>query len=302
MFTEGFNKCRERFNEKAASKKYEVASGAIVTPEGDVLHERYGYVCHAFMSIDPRIATREKKGKEYLVISSCQEIMEEITEREALPYINWLINDSPYSEAFLTKDALDCIKNSFVLRTDIPNNLLVGALIATRYVSESPGPADRITVWNKFVDMGMPPNIAFLFCHLFKMNDKGVTSFQAMSDGHSALTVNVDWDYIVNFVNGIKKYPGENYNNTFSYTGVSTLWGKRGEYYNEGNVVKFCRGIVPQKKGVKVNLNIFRKIKVDNSYIFSTQEDYEELVRQIVERVKLATEKFAEKNALKKAA
>ena len=101
-----------------------------------------------------------------------------------IPYYRWLLNDSIYRDCFVTKSPIEAIHKGVICHTDVPSNLLLGALIATRYPWEYAG--QQFKTWCELYSRGVNPSMAFIVCHAALYDYKRV-SFQGVLRGHNAI-------------------------------------------------------------------------------------------------------------------
>jgi len=93
-------------------------------------------------------------------------------------YYDWLMNESPWADAFLSKTYHEDYPWLF-LRTDIPSNFLASACIASRQTWEN---GSRFTLWRSLVNKGLDKSYAF-----FLMCSFGYGGFYTGSLGHCPL-------------------------------------------------------------------------------------------------------------------
>lgn len=88
-------------------------------------------------------------------------------------FYEWLFNFSPFSPAFISRDGEATIKRGVVVvDPNHPSNMVGGALIATRFGTEryqlTNKVAGRCLIWNRLVDLGVHPSLAFtLACGMY---------------------------------------------------------------------------------------------------------------------------------------
>ncbi len=89
----------------------------------------------------------------------------------AKKYYSWLINHSIWREVFADeRTSVLMERRAFFIRTDMPDTLMFQACCATRSMWES---SKRMLVWNRMVESGIDPAIAYLFCpHFREINPK----------------------------------------------------------------------------------------------------------------------------------
>ena len=192
-------------------------------------------------------------------------------------YINWLVNSSPWADIFLYAD-----EDLFLYKPDVPSNLLLGAMIATRLASEVVGGMDYAPViwWDKMVNNGVCPRVAYVLCHCLQIS--GDKLHFSASVSHTAIYPNSsDPNLLPNFIHG----------NTVK---VKSSWIVDPEYYNynsdilwvdrafsderrDTNLISWLCSI-PIASTEAVTLNIFDKRQRGNK-----QFTYEELLKTIPE-------------------
>lgn len=145
-------------------------------------------------------------------------------------WITYLTGYSPYADAFLTKDPEYILKYGYVLTTDVPNCLLVGACFATRQLWERP---QRCEGFLELYKAGIPLDAAFVFgCQTSEYKDGRMKMAEAGS-GHSHLKHSGLSDTcLLNFIDHTpgragKKTYRESYNASGSNDyGVDGMWSK----------------------------------------------------------------------------
>lgn len=120
-----------------------------------------------------------------------------------LKYLEWLMNHSVYSECFVTKSGMEAVLSGIILRTNIPANLLVAALIATRYPWEHS--LTFYFYWCQLVKRGVDKSLAFLAAHCVKEPTEGFYRFD------NTPTVHVSIDTLEIGRRGIKLFIKKDY-------------------------------------------------------------------------------------------
>ena len=108
------------------------------------------------------------------------------------PYYRWLLNVSPWADVFITKCPKEAIKKGVILRSDVPSNLLGGALIASRYGWEGQGagfaPKQQVYIWGELRKRGVDESLAFLMAHQARLNN-GSLFWNNTNGGHEAISL-----------------------------------------------------------------------------------------------------------------
>lgn len=85
-------------------------------------------------------------------------------------YYDWLFNQSPWSDAYITKDIDWVMENGCVLLDPNANcDIVYGGAIATRFPYECPY---NFQVWARMEELGVNKSLAFLIMHSYR-NKKG---------------------------------------------------------------------------------------------------------------------------------
>lgn len=145
-----------------------------------------------------------------------------VGDEYAVPYYDWLINHSPYSDPILTKDPEYVVNKGIVVDSDHPCNLILGGFIAQRYCWENPQLVKNILFFNK---IGLSMNMAFSLCHILDMNEDRKPQ-QVFLQNHTAINgYNLSETQIKNFLVGNKVRPLHHLKKHTYYNNVSRLWG-----------------------------------------------------------------------------
>lgn len=174
------------------------------------------------------------------LVVSC---VKEHTSVQAVAFYGWLLNSSPWSEAFISSEIELTPVPHVKVRTDRPSNLIVGGLIATRGPWEFPTEVSR---WYTMVQEGMEPNLAYLTC---TGTGEGNVP-RPWSHNHWPLTTEMSVRSMKTFISGtfsakhvtgiFSKAPNYNKENRNVYT----LFGARGR---KTSMEKFYRALCKKK-------------------------------------------------------
>lgn len=108
-------------------------------------------------------------------------------------YYEWLMNFSPYRDAFLVKDkSLVLDKGVVVLNAKVHNAVMLGGGILSRhpyeaYSANTAKLSSLVRLWTKLVEKGMNPNYAFALVMSLDTNKDGDYFSGAGEWGHGAL-------------------------------------------------------------------------------------------------------------------
>lgn len=78
---------------------------------------------------------------------------------KAVLFWEYLVNDSPWRDVFLTKGLQEAEETGVLIRTDLPSNFVMQGVIGTRMPHEFP---NRVELWYDVVQAGGDPDLAVL--------------------------------------------------------------------------------------------------------------------------------------------
>lgn len=170
-----------------------------------------------------------------------------------IPYYRWLLNDSIYRDCFVTKSPIEAIHKGVICHTDVPSNLLLGALIATRYPWEY---ANRhFKTWCELYSRGVNPSMAFVLCHaaLYARNQ---LSFQGVLLGHNAIDLyDMTKEGMEVFLRGERDHAFNERPSLYTdnnYKGVTATWSSNRETSSAHTLIsKAYKAIMQGARGKK---------------------------------------------------
>jgi hypothetical protein len=126
----------------------------------------------------------------------------EINKYDWIGYLNYLMRESPYRKAFITKSA-DKVFNKYhgvMIKTDVPASLGFSALIAVRNAGECP---KLLKHWTELNKRGVNRHLAFLAANFYGFNSS-MTGYDVLDasmkfSGHG-LFGNITNDAMIKFV------------------------------------------------------------------------------------------------------
>ena len=208
------------------------------------------YYCHAGLrkiSIDKTLAVITNKIQ--LDYSGC------IGKKEMEKYYNYLLNDSPFADCFITKTLDDALNRGITLRTTLPANLVCAAAITTRQAWEH---SDVATSLNNMIGFGIEPRKAHIAAHLVRVSSKGEFRPRVYNYHVGVYASQFSKESIKNFLSGtLPKTHSLNtkpYREVLSYTDLCRMWGRGGELRIRGGVGNDVHGINPNPFNLIVNL------------------------------------------------
>lgn len=161
-------------------------------------------------------------------------------------YHEWLVNYSPYRDAFITKDFKEGQELGLVIDIDIPANIMQGGLAATRMPHEF---YRQAMLWFDLVKEDIEPNLAYIIAQYVKpcrRNDKTYYTFDGWAIGHGSLSDTCPrLESLLNFTRNkpINNQPA--YRDTGMSRGVTGTWGPIG---GQGEVKRHFESHFPTEK------------------------------------------------------
>jgi len=107
-----------------------------------------------------------------------------LTKREHMDFIRWMLNKSPWKDAFLTKNAAEAYNNGFYINVCADTTVVYAALIAMRQFSEFEGFARSYSLLRK---EGYCPAVSYITAQ-FIYGGKEPHRRSFMNDNHTVLT------------------------------------------------------------------------------------------------------------------
>jgi len=245
------------------------------------------WVCHGWLQ-EHQVQNwyrSEYKGIKY-VLSAVMSLNKGVSKKRALTYIDWLINRSPWAEVFVDKNAESVMELGYLVDAKHPSNFITSAMIASRFITEAYVSPDTFEGRNKLffelLEAGVPETESFLFCHYYSGAKKDLfpVYYSPISTGHTVFSDRMfDKDYFKNFLRGFAVNPSKEFlDKGKGYQGgIFMLWGE-GKGHNKFS--EFMRALKPARVSLKVDLNIFRKIKEDQIQ-YDNMEDFLSVLRQL---------------------
>lgn len=196
------------------------------------VHYECGHTaCYAGISCD--------KTKDCIVVNKFQwdylqgQCLRISTESCRKKYLNWLLNDSPFAESFITKDSEEVLKEGLAISTcNVDGRLLVGGMTALRGVWETNNGNFCMYNFERLLDAGVHPDFAFILGHCINSGD-GITA--GGYGGHTAIAAAyISVGEVANFLR--HKYTARDpFYKDRRYAGINTMWR---DYNEEGGLGK----------------------------------------------------------------
>lgn len=259
------------FKEYAYDSTSNVVYGLL--DKNDNFFYREACTCFNGLKIHPErfYEYRQKKIKLNKIIIDHRTCNIFVTKDDALIYINWLVNESPYSEVFISKDPHWIYDNVWIVDPHFPANVVVGACILTRFTSETwESTKGMAKLMMHLIKLGVDPNLSHIFSYLFKSYaDKIKEVFPVYSHKQPDHVAIYPWkcgkDFILNFINNNRLLEDNNYNEILNYKGsdLYEIWGR--EVIEDERMLTWALK-VDCVKSKKFDLNIFRELKTKGEY------------------------------------
>lgn len=195
---------------------------AIVLP--DTIHYSKAQQCHAGLEWEGY--GQSPKGGLAVVNGLLKPRDGTLYEDEALLFLDWLLNRSPYASTFVTKSAHEALLTKMTIsRGDTPSNLMAAGMVASRRLWEY---AFVARVFCDLVKVGVNENLAFYLAHIAqcKFDGKGNLSWTALTSGHCSMNPGVmGCEEVNNFINCKVVKPNKNYCEDSRYGGYDKMFG-----------------------------------------------------------------------------
>ena len=200
--------------------------------------------------------TKLDKPKEMTYLLSA---LMDVSVDHPVEYLHWLANESAYSSAFISKNSEEMVeKGVAIFDVNIPSNIMVGAIIATRCVHESTYVAN---LWFDLIKAGVSGSMAFLYAHSLKpQNGKSGLVVDKHDNSHQSLsTSGTDASYIKSFLSSSPQFVNQSYKESNTYGSIYRTWGDSGAAYNkEPWLINYLKANLKSTKDTNVN-NPFAK-------------------------------------------
>ncbi len=160
-------------------------------------------------------------------------------------WLSYILLDSPYSSIFAEKNIHAGLKRGYyIYNTEVDGNLLAAGSVAVRMLSESP----KIPLaFEKFINAGMKPDIAFIIAHMTTVDDGQISIREYSEEGHVAVVPTFMGDEeMINFFE-VNFYEHGTYSIKHSYRGLNNMWSHSRESYEQEEAVHSVNSILYNK-------------------------------------------------------
>ena len=149
-----------------------------------------------------------------------------LDEDEALIFLDYLLNRSPYSEVFITKSAHEALLHKMIVgKSSSPSNLLAAGLVASRRLWE------YVEVARVFVDLskaGVNEDLAFYLAHIARVSfdRSGNCDWSGMKNGHCSMDTGAfGKGSMINWLSHKPVRLNKPYSKDVNYDGYARMYG-----------------------------------------------------------------------------
>ncbi|MNZ65598.1 hypothetical protein D3C78_837950 [compost metagenome] len=185
-----------------------------------------------------------------------------LEEEEALMFLDWLLNRSPYASAFVTKSAHEALYHKATISDAFtPSNLMAAGMVASRRLWEY---AFVTRVFCDLVKVGVNEDLAYWLGHIAagSFNRSGSFNWSSSKSGHCSVdTCTSTPDSLKAFLEHRPANLSKTYNESWYYYGYHEMFG--GEL---GGITPWIHNNFPYKAQVGVKkVNPFKADVLDSS-------------------------------------
>ena len=176
-------KIRNNFREKVGNSSGTCHYATVL--DNWELQEQIQDICHARL--------RPRKDARYIILDAMQHF-NDMKEKEKPIYKKWmkyLVNDSPFAEAFLTKNIKEGIELGFILDTSKGKDQIYCAAIAMRTAHEF---RYILNAWKEMEGYHIPPLARFMLAHSMQFDKEGNVSPGCRSGHHIVFSSRLSLD------------------------------------------------------------------------------------------------------------
>lgn len=212
-----------------------------------------------------------------------------VSKEEIENYITYVIERSPFKDAFLNKQAKSVLKHKWMfMDVSQPANYMVSALVAIRYTHEFP---NLIKAWNELVKVGINEDLAWLIIHICHYNpaEQRSVNFYAHVYGHTVISSSLPLDQAQNFLNRKFVHAKPPYIKAPNYRGFDALWSKKFTFdypYGLGSVGRDVLSIISKSVvGSKGSSNPFAASNSNSGVVSVPLEEFPEFILKIQDKI-----------------
>ncbi len=164
-----------------------------------------------------------------LLMKPCPVTVEMLYEDEALLFLDWLLNRSPYASTFITKSAHEALHHKATISTAYaPSNLMAAGMVASRRLWEYPVIA---RVFCDLVKAGVNENLSYYLAHIASTRFKcdGNIDWSNSNRGHCSIdTYSMGREEVKNFIENKPVKLNKDYAESCNYQGYDCMFGSCG--------------------------------------------------------------------------
>jgi hypothetical protein len=242
-WAEVFAKAKE-YHVRKMGNRLENASTTHIDERGKIGYSHGGNVCHNHMHNDgfKFVINGLQIGTAYTCTMG-----RPLSKEVELWFVDYILNRSPYSETFVSKDAAECLQEQMTISSgDHPSNLLVAGLVALRRLWEY---TTVVSVAYSLVQHGVNEDLAFVLGHLAQVVEDpkptSILQWTACKAGHCSLNPAwMDFKVLKNFL----EHSPKKLNPLWSaghgdYHGYDEMYGKAVDHRN--NIYEYVKKNFP---------------------------------------------------------
>ena len=152
-----------------------------------------------------------------------------LDEDEALAFLDYLLNRSPYSEVFITKSAHEALLHKMIVgKSSSPSNLLAAGLVASRRLWEY---AEVARVFVDLAKAGVDEDLAFYLAHIARasFDRSGNCDWGGFKNGHCSMNSGAfGKESMTNWLSHKPIRLNNPYSKDVSYNGYAEMFGRDG--------------------------------------------------------------------------
>lgn len=246
--SKAFLKAREEWKERADANRRNCALVGFWN-EKSGLTVAGNTACHASLSYPPI------KGATVLFSNwmSDYNTAQGVHDNEELlqTYFHWFKEGGAvWGEGLLSETWEDVRDYGWMFRTDLPHNLLCGALTATRVITEF---RPKARTFKYFYDKGYTGEEAYIIANQFEYRDTKSKPYMTPASASGHLPVDGSWKGTLgyNFYNKTPRREGKNYVEANNYSGFTCEWEVPIKGKGKIGVIEtFARSLKPEEVAV----------------------------------------------------
>lgn len=205
-------------------------------------------------------------------------------EEYAEVYYNWLLNDSPWASAFLSKSYDKVKEEGFVLTTNISRDYLASALSATRFFTETHHGSfkDQTKTFGELLEKGVGGKEAFILATYLYPNSANHHSYilkHYVYYGHNIMPSDPSMKTLKNFYNGIYE-ESERFDSTPGYQTMSGIWKND---YNRESFKTYASKFMKNEDGASKNI-----FQVEEKYLVINRDQLVDFANFVKEGIQNA--------------